>query len=69
MNDDRNAASGSCARIFSIAVRNRSPFPHRFMRRNKPADACCNERSKYGTTVGSSNIVVINGSRTSDGYR
>ena len=36
----------------SIRSRNRSPLPHRFMPRSSGADACCSERSKYGTTVG-----------------
>ena len=44
-------ARAPAARIFSIAPRNRSPLPHRFMRRSNGADACCSERSKYGTTV------------------
>ena len=34
MNDDRNAASGSCARMDSIIARNFSPLPHRFMARS-----------------------------------
>ena len=32
-----------------------------------PGAACCSERSKYGTTVGSSSIVLTSGSCTSDG--
>ena len=67
MNDERNAASGSSARMASIMVRKRSPLPHRFMRRSSRASACCSERSKYGTTVGSSSMVATSGSRTSLG--
>ena len=69
MNDERNIASGCWARMPSIIARKRSPLPHRFMRRNNPGAACCSERSKYGTTVGSSSIVETSGSCTSDGYR
>ena len=67
MNDERNTASGCWARMPSIIGRKRSPLPHRFMRRINRGDACCNDRSKYGTTVGSSNIVLTSGSWTSDG--
>ena len=42
----------------SIIGRNRSPLPHRFIRRISGADACWSDRSKYGTTVGNSNIVL-----------
>ncbi len=58
MNDDRNAASGSSARMPSIAARKRSPLPQRFMRRRSRASACCSDRSKYGTTVASSSMVL-----------
>jgi hypothetical protein len=69
MNDERNAAAGSWARIPAISSRKRSPLPHRFMPRRSVGDACCSDRSKYGTTVSSSSIVETNGSRTSLGYR
>ena len=67
MNDDRNVALGSCARSPSMIPRNRSPFPQRFIFRSRGRDACWSDKSKYGTTVGSSSIVAIRGSRTSDG--
>ncbi len=67
MNDERNVASGDCARMEPIASRKRSPLPHRAMRAAAPRAACCSDRSKYGTTVGSSSIVETSGSFTSDG--
>ena len=67
MNDERNTASGSRVRMSSIIATNFSPLPHRFMPRSSAGSACWSERSKYGTTVGSSSIVAISGSRTSLG--
>ena len=67
MNDERNAASGSRARMSAISSANRSPLPHRFMRASSGRSACWSDRSKYGTTVGSSSIVATSGSCTSLG--
>ena len=58
MNDERNAASGSSARMRAIEVEEAVAAPPPLhAAQQRPGDACCSERSKYGTTVGSSSIV------------
>src|SRR4029453_13946908 len=49
MKFERNVASGTRARIASMRWRNRSPSPHRRIRRSSGRDTCWSDRSKYGT--------------------
>lgn len=63
----RNAADGSRWRMSVMRRRNRSPSPHRRMRRSNGLLTCCNDRSKYGTPV--SQMASMSSSLRSLGYR